>query len=90
MNERNEKMDNENKVAVISMIVENGEAVDELNALLHGYGEYIIGRMGIPYKARGINLISVALDAPRDTISALAGRLGNLPGVSVKTAVAGI
>ena len=83
-------MDNENKVAVISMIVENGEAVDELNALLHGYGEYIIGRMGIPYKARGINLISVALDAPRDTISALAGRLGNLPGVSVKTAVAGI
>ena len=83
-------MDIENKVAVISMIVESGEAVDELNALLHGYGEFIIGRMGIPYKARGINLISVALDAPRDTISTLAGRLGNLPGVSVKTAVAGI
>ena len=83
-------MDNENKVAVISMIVENGEAVDELNALLHGYGEYIIGRMGIPYKARGINIISVTLDAPRDTISTLAGKLGNLPGVSVKTAVAGI
>ncbi len=83
-------MVNENKVAVISMIVENGEAVDELNALLHGYGEFIIGRMGIPYKARGINIISVALDAPRDTISTLAGRLGNLPGVSVKTAVAGI
>ena len=83
-------MDNENKVAVISMIVENGEAVDELNALLHGYGEFIIGRMGIPYKTRGINIISVALDAPRDTISTLAGKLGNLPGVSVKTAVAGI
>ena len=83
-------MDNENKVAVISMIVENGEAVDEFNALLHGYGEFIIGRMGIPYKARGINIISVALDAPRDTISTLAGKLGNLPGVSVKTAVAGI
>ena len=83
-------MDNENKVAVISMIVENGEAVDELNALLHGYGEFIIGRMGIPYKARGINIISVALDAPRDTISTLAGKLCNLPGVSVKTAVAGI
>ena len=80
----------ENKVAVISMIVENGEAVDELNALLHGCSEYIIGRMGVPYRARGVNLISVALDAPRDTISTLAGKLGNLPGVSVKTAVAGI
>ena len=72
-------MDNENKVAVISIIVESGKAVDEL-----------IGRMGIPYKARGINIISVALDAPRDTISTLAGRLGNLPGVSVKTAVASV
>ena len=65
-------MENENKVAVISIIVESGKAVDELNALLHGYWEYIIGRMGIPYKARGINIISVALDAPRDTISTLA------------------
>ena len=83
-------MENENKVAVISIIVESGKAVDELNALLHGYGEYIIGRMGLPYKARGINIISVALDAPRDTISTLAGRLGNLPGVSVKTAVASV
>ena len=88
--ERTITMENENKVAVISIIVESGKAVDELNALLHGYGEYIIGRMGIPYKARGINIISVALDAPRDTISTLAGRLGNLPGVSVKTAVASV
>ena len=83
-------MDNENKVAVISIIVESGKAVDELNALLHGYGEYIIGRMGIPYKARGINIISIALDAPANTISALAGKIGNLPGISVKTAIAGI
>ena len=83
-------MDNGNKVAVISIIVESGKAVDELNALLHGYGDYIIGRMGIPYKARGINIISIALDAPRDTISTLAGKLGNLPGVSVKTAVASV
>ena len=80
----------ENKVAVISIIVESGKAVDELNALLHGYGEYIIGRMGLPYRARGINIISVALDAPQDVISALAGKLGNLPGVSVKTAIASV
>ena len=80
----------ETKVAVISIIVESGKAVDELNALLHDYSEYIIGRMGIPYRAKGVNVISIAMDAPRDTISALAGKLGNLDGVSVKTAVAGI
>ncbi len=78
------------KVAVISIIVENSSAVEPLNALLHDYSDYIIGRMGIPYKERKINLISVALDAPADVISALAGKLGNLPGLSVKTAIAGI
>ncbi len=78
------------KVAVISIIVENSSAVEPLNALLHDYSDYIIGRMGIPYKVRKINLISVALDAPADVISALAGKLGNLPGLSVKTAIAGI
>ena len=78
------------KVAVISIIVENSGAVEPLNALLHDYSDYIIGRMGIPYKERKINLISVALDAPADVISALAGKLGNLPGLSVKTAIAGI
>lgn len=76
----------ETRVAVMSIIVENGDAVQRLNELLHEYGEDIIGRMGIPYRARGINLISIALDAPQDRISALAGKIGNLPGVSVKTA----
>lgn len=78
------------KVAVISIIVEDGSAVETLNALLHDYSDYIIGRMGLPYKAKHINLISVALDAPADTISALAGKLGNQPGLSVKTAIAGV
>ena len=74
------------RVAVISIIVENQETVEELNALLHEYGEFIIGRMGIPYRQRGINIISVAIDASQDTIAALAGKIGNLEGVSAKTA----
>lgn len=80
----------ETKVAVMSIIVESGKTVDDLNALLHEYSEFIIGRMGLPYRARGINIISIALDAPANTLSALAGKIGNLPGISVKTAIAGI
>lgn len=80
----------ETRVAVMSMIVENGESVSTINALLHEYGEYIIGRMGIPYRKRGISIISIALDAPQNTISALAGKVGNLAGVSVKTAYSGV
>ena len=76
----------ETRVAVMSIIVENSDTVEPLNALLHEFGPYIIGRMGIPYRARGINIISIAIDAPQDTISALAGRIGGLPGISVKTA----
>lgn len=78
------------RVAVMSMIVEDGRMVEKLNGILHEYGEYIIGRMGIPYRARGINIISIALDAPQDTISSMAGKIGNLPGVSVKTALSGV
>ena len=74
------------RVAVISIIVENGEMVETLNSILHEYGEYIIGRMGIPYRERGVSIISIALDAPQNTISTLSGTIGNLPGVSVKTA----
>lgn len=74
------------RVAVMSIIVENPETVERLNAMLHEYGEYIIGRMGIPYRAKGINIISIAIDAPQDAISALSGRIGRLEGVSVKTA----
>lgn len=80
----------ETRVAVISIIVENGETVGQLNSLLHEYGDYIIGRMGIPYRKLKINIISVALDAPQNIISALSGKIGNLTGVSVKTAYSGV
>ncbi|MBQ2988784.1 MAG: iron-only hydrogenase system regulator [Clostridia bacterium] len=80
----------ETRVAVMSIIVENGAAAEQINALLHESGEYIIGRMGIPYRKRGINIISIALDAPQNKISALSGKIGNLPGVSVKTAYSGV
>ena len=78
------------RVAVMSIILENRDAAEKLKGLLHEYGEYIIGRMGIPYRKRGINLIAVALDAPQDTIAALAGKIGALPGVRVKTAYSGV
>jgi putative iron-only hydrogenase system regulator len=78
------------RVAVMSIIVENCQAVEPLNAILHAYGEYIIGRMGIPYRKRNVSIISIALDAPQNTISAPAGRIGALNGVSVKTAYSGI
>ena len=80
----------ETRVAVMSIIVENPDAVEKLNALLHQHGEYIIGRMGIPYRKRNINIISIALDAPQDTIAALAGKIGGLKGISVKTAYSGV
>ena len=80
----------ETRVAVMSIVVENPDSVEKLNAFLHEFGEYIIGRMGIPYRKRGISIISVALDAPQNTIAALAGKVGSLPGVSVKTAYSGV
>ena len=80
----------ETRVAVMSIIVENADAVDALNALLHDYSDFIIGRMGIPYRQKGINIISIALDAPQDTLSALAGKIGNLDGITVKTALANL
>ena len=76
----------ENRVAVMSIIVENPSTVEKLNAMLHDYGEYIIGRMGIPYRQKGINIISIAIDAPQDAISALSGKIGRLDVISVKTA----
>ncbi len=80
----------ETRVAVMSIIVENPESVERINALLHEHGEYIIGRMGIPYRKRRISIISIALDAPQNTIAALAGKIGSLQGVSVKTAYSGV
>ena len=70
---------------MIGIIVEQESSAAALNALLHEYGGYIIGRMGLPYRERGVNIISVVLDAPQDVISALSGRMGRLEGVSAKT-----
>lgn len=76
----------ENRIAVMGIIVEDVDSVEALNSLLHDYGTYIIGRMGIPYRDRGLNIVSIAIDAPQDVIAALAGKIGNIGGVSVKTA----
>lgn len=80
----------ETRVAVMSIIVEDGQVVEKLNAFLHEYGEFIIGRMGIPYRKRKVSIISIALDAPQNVISSLAGKIGSLKGVSVKTAYSGV
>ncbi len=74
----------ESRVAVISIIVEEEEAVSRLNALLHEYARYIIGRMGLPYREKGVSIICVAIDAPNDRINALTGAVGRLKGVNVK------
>ncbi len=76
----------ESRVAIIGIIVEEESSVEALNQILHEYGSCIIGRMGIPYPKKGINIISIAVDAPQDTISALSGKLGRLPGISSKAA----
>lgn len=73
------------RVAIVGIIVENPDSVEKLNAILHEYAEYIIGRMGIPYRERKLSIISIAVDAPQDIISAMAGRIGRLSGVSAKT-----
>ena len=74
------------RVAVMSIIVEKDGDIEKLNSILHEYGEYVIGRMGIPYRVKNISIISIALDAPQDAISSLSGKLGKLSGISVKTA----
>lgn len=78
----------DSRVALIGIVVENSESVAELNTLLHNYADYIIGRMGVPYKKRGVSVISIAIDAPSDTISTLSGKIGMLPGVTSKTVYA--
>ncbi|MBR5519278.1 MAG: iron-only hydrogenase system regulator [Clostridia bacterium] len=80
----------EKRVAVMGIIVENPASVEALNALLHEFGDYIIGRMGIPYRERGISIVSIAIDAPQNAISTLSGKIGNLPGISVKTAYSNV
>lgn len=78
------------RVAIIGIIVENPGSVSRLNEILHEYGEHIIGRMGIPYREKGISIISIAIDAPQDVISSLAGKVGRLDGVQAKTAYSSI
>lgn len=80
----------ETRVAIIGIIVEDKSSVEDLNRLLSEYGDIIIGRMGLPYRAKNINIISIAVDAPQDVISALSGRIGSLPGVSAKTAFSNV
>ncbi len=74
------------RIAIIAIVVEDPECTSEMNRILHEYGSYIIGRMGIPYREKKISLISVAIDAPGDVISALTGKLGRVKGLTVKAA----
>ena len=76
----------ETRVAVISILIEDPASVQPMNDLLHQFSEFIIGRMGIPYRERGISIISIAIDAPQDKISALSGKIGRLTGVTAKAA----
>lgn len=75
----------ETRVAIIGIIVEDPEASTRINELLHQYGQHIIGRMGLPYRQRAMNIISIVIDAPQPEISALSGKLGMIDGVSTKT-----
>lgn len=74
----------ETRIAVIGIIVENPDSTEKLNAILHEYSQWVVGRMGIPYRSRGIHIISIIVDAPADKISSLSGKLGMLPGVSAR------
>ncbi|MBR6386404.1 MAG: iron-only hydrogenase system regulator [Ruminococcus sp.] len=78
---------NEERIAVIAIVVDEISAVSEVNNILHEYSDMIIGRMGIPYRERGVSVISVAVDAVPDKISCLTGRLGRIAGISVKAAI---
>ena len=80
----------ETRVAVMGIVVENTDSVEALNALLHEHGKYIIGRMGLPYREKNIHIVSIAIDAPQDVLSALAGKIGNLNGISIKTAYSNV
>lgn len=80
----------ETRVAVVGIIVENNDSSEQLNAVLHEYADVIIGRMGLPYHKKGISIVSIAVDAPQDTIAAMTGKIGNIEHISVKTAYANV
>ena len=75
----------ETRIALIGIVIENRDSTKRLNDVLHEYGEFIVGRMGIPYHKRNISVISIIIDAPSDTISALSGKLGMIPNINIKT-----
>lgn len=76
----------ETRVAIIGILVEDLESAESINTILHRYSGYILGRMGIPYREKNVNIISIAIDAPQDVINTLSGEIGKLRGVSAKTA----
>ena len=76
--------ENENRLAIVAIIVSNGEAAEKVNASLHEYAAYVVGRMGLPLRERGVNAITVVLDAPQNAVNALTGKLGKIDGVSAK------
>ncbi len=80
----------ETRIAVAGIIVENIDSVEKLNSILHGYGDHIIGRMGIPYREKNLNIMSIVIDAPQNIISEFTGKIGKLDGVSVKTAYSSV
>lgn len=80
----------ETRIAVIGIIIENTDSVEKLNSLLHDYSKYIIGRMGLPYRQKNVNVVSIAIDAPQDETASLTGKIGKLDGVSVKTAYSNV
>jgi len=75
----------ETRVAIVAIIVEKRESISEVNSILHGYAEHIIGRLGLPYREKQVSIISVVMDAPHDVISALSGKIGRLDGINTKT-----
>ena len=75
----------ETRVALIGIIVENSDSVEEMNTLLHQYGNFIVGRMGVPYREKGVSIISVVIDAPLNVINTISGKLGMLDGITTKT-----
>lgn len=81
-------MADETRVAVLGIIIENMDSVEALNAIVHDYRDIVLGRMGIPYRQKKINIVSLAVDAPTEVINALSGKIGRLPGITVKTAYA--
>ncbi len=79
-----EKKEEQMRIALLGIIVKDRDNVERLNGLLHEYSEYIIGRMGVPYKEKNVSIISVAMNAPQDKISALSGKIGRIEGISAK------